>query len=335
MLVTGFEPGMKRRELFAVLGGAVAMPFAASAQRALPPVVGFLGNSSAEEYAYLLAAWREGLVESGFVEARNLIVEYRWANDRSDRLPSLVADLVKRRVAVIMTSGGTPSALAAKAATSTIPIVFAFGSDPVKAGLVPSINKPGGNVTGVSFITTALGAKRLELLRELLPRAGSIGILVNPKNRQAGSILEELYEGSRKLGLTSHFVPVDSAAMFESAFATLTEKRVDAILVAPDQLFNAGRRQLIALASRHALPAIYIQSQFVVDGGLLSYGPSLTASYRQAGLYVGRILKGEKTANLPILLPTNFDLAINLKTANALGITVQPTLLARANKVIE
>ncbi len=311
------------------------MPVAARAQQSTTPVIGFLGNSSANEYAYLLAALRKGLSEAGYVEGQNLAIEYRWADDRSDRLPALAADLVSRHVAVIMTSGGTPPAFAAKAATSTIPIVFAFGSDPVKTGLVATINRPGGNITGVSFITTALGTKRLELLHELLPKAATVGILVNPKNRQAKAISKDLQDGARTLGLVSHFMPVNSERDFEPAFATLVGKRVNAILIAPDQLFNAGRRKLISLAMRHALPTIFIQRQFVVDGGLLSYGPSLTDSYRQAGLYIARILKGAKPADLPILLPTKFELAINLKTAKALRLTVPPMLLTRADLVIE
>jgi ABC-type uncharacterized transport system substrate-binding protein len=327
---------MRRRKFIALLSGAATIwPLAARAQRATMPVIGLLGNTTSDEYAYLIAAFRNGLTEAGYVEGRNVTIEYRWADDRSERLPMLAADLVSRHVDVIMTSGGTAPAVAAKAATPTIPIVFAFGSDPVKTGLVASINRPGGNITGVSFITTALAAKRLELLRELLPKAAVIGVLVNPKNLQAKEISEDLQDASRTLGLKIHLVPVSSIRDFESAFVTLAGQRVDALLIAPNQLFNAGRRKLVALASRHALPTIFIQRQFVADGGLLSYGPSLTDSYRQAGNYVGRILKGAKPADLPVLLPTKYELVINLKTAKALGLAVPLHLQQRADEVIE
>jgi ABC-type uncharacterized transport system substrate-binding protein len=326
---------MRRREFISLIGGAAAWPIAARAQRTSMPVVGLLGNTTSDEYAYLIVPFRKGLSEAGYVEDQNFAIEYRWANDRSDQLPALAADLASRHVDVIMTSGGTAPAVAAKAATSTIPIVFAFGSDPVKAGLVASINRPGGNITGVSFITTALAAKRLELLRELLPKANVIGALVNPNNLQASAISKDLQDGSRTLGLKVHVLSVTSSRDFDSAFVTMVGQRVDAVLIAPDQLFNAGRRRLITLASRQALPAIYIQRQFVADGGLLSYGPSLTDSYRQAGIYVGRILKGTKPADLPVLLPTKYELIINLKTAMTLGLTVPPSLLARADAVIE
>jgi len=298
------------------------------------PVIGFLGSTSPDATPST-AGFRRGLAETGYVEGQNVAVEYRWAGGRYDQLPALAADLVRRRVAVIAAGGTSAPALAAKAATSTIPIVFQTGSDPVKDGLVASLNRPGGNITGVSRLSFILAPKRLELLHELVPKATVIAFLVNPANPVAASQIQEIGEPVRSLGLQVHVLEASSERQIEIAFEALMQQRVGALLLANDT-FLSGRRELfIALAARHAIPVMYPARDTVAVGGLMSYDASAEDSFRQVGTYVGRIVKGEKPADLPVLQPTKFELAINIKTAKALGLTVPPTLLARADEVIE
>jgi putative tryptophan/tyrosine transport system substrate-binding protein len=325
-----------RREFIALLGGtATAWPLATSAQQPALPVIGFLNGQSPAESEGALAAFRQGLNETGYVEHRNVGIEYRWAQGQYDRLPAFAASLVVRRVAVIVAVGGTASALAAKAATTSIPIVFTTAGDPVKLGLVASFNRPGGNVTGVSFLTNELGSKRLELLHELVPAATAIGVLVNPTNPNAQSELSDLEAAARVLGLHLHVANASSEREIDAAFARFGELRVNALFVAADAFFNSRRDQLIALAARHALAASYNVRDHVAAGGLMGYGASLTDANRQVGVYAGRILKGEKPADLPVMQPTKFEFVINLKTARALGLDVPAKLLALTDEVIE
>jgi putative tryptophan/tyrosine transport system substrate-binding protein len=317
----------------ALVGSAVAsMPFAARAQQ--KPVIGFLSSASSEGYGHLAAAFRQGLGEAGFVDGQNVAIEYRWADDRRDRLPALADDLVRHSVAVMVASGN-PAAPVAKAATSTIPVVFAIGNDPVELGLVASINRPGGNLTGVTYFGGPLESKRLELLRELVPNPAAIAFLVNPKNPNAGSNTKEIETAGRAIGQRIEIVNAASASDFDAAFATMIERKVQALMFSGDPLFTSARDQLVSLAAAHRLPAIYQWREFVTAGGLMSYGTSQTTSYYQAGLYAGRILKGASPADLPVQQPTKFELVINLKAAKALGLTVPPTLLATADEVIE
>jgi putative ABC transport system substrate-binding protein len=326
---------MQRREFIALLGGAAASPpFATRAQQSAMPVIGFLSSASSDGYGHLAAAFRQGLGEAGFVDGQNATIEYRWADDRRDRLPALADDLVRRSVAVIVASGN-PAAPVAKAATTTIPIVFAIGNDPVELGLVASINRPGGNLTGVTYFGGQLESKRLELLRELVPNPAAIAFLVNPKNPNAASNTKEIETAGSAIGQRIEIVNAASAGDFDAAFATMVERKVEAVIFSGDPLFTSARDQLVAMATKHRLPAIYQWREFVTAGGLLSYGTSQTASYYQAGIYAGRILKGSKPADLPVQQPTKFELVINLKTARALGLIVPPTLLATADEVIE
>jgi putative ABC transport system substrate-binding protein len=299
------------------------------------PVIGYLSSFPADINPKFTQAFGQGLNDAGFFEGRNVTIEYRWDEEgRYDRLPTMAADLVGRRVAVLFASP-IPAALAAKAATATIPIVFAIGSDPVETGLVVSLNRPGGNVTGATFLSVELGAKRLELLRDLLPKIASIGLLVNPNNPNAAVQTKEMQVATTALGLQLNIVSAGSQSDFDNAFETLVGQRTDALVLSADPFFFSHRDQLVALAMRSPVPAIYYAREFALAGGLISYASSFGDSFRQAATYVGRILKGEKPADLPVLQPTKFELVINLKTANALGINIPPSLLVRADEVIE
>ena len=326
---------MKRREFLTLLGGAAAWPLAARGQQQPMPVIGYLHSGSAGPYAHLVAAFHEGLKETGTAEGKNVAIEYRWAEGHYDRLSALAADLVSRHVALIVAQGGDPSVSAAKSATATIPVVFTSSSDPVKLGLVASLNQPGGNVTGFWLYTSLLGTKRLELMQQLLPANTSITVLINPDNPNADIDMPELQDAARTLGQSIGFVKARSEAEIDAVFATLGERRASALLVNTDPFFLARRGQFVSLAARHGIPAIYAQREFVTAGGLISYGASLADAYRQVGIYAGRILKGERAADLPIVQPTKFEMAINLKTAKSLGVDVPDKVLALADEVIE
>jgi putative ABC transport system substrate-binding protein len=332
------RPSMRRRELITLLGGAAAAwPLAARAQQKLMPVVGWLTVSSppANLSDLLRGPAHQGMSEMGFVEGQNMTWEYRWAENHYDRLPALAADLVSRKVDLIMTSGGTPTALAAKSATSTIPIVFAFVSDPVGSGLVASLARPGGNLTGFSNIAVELAPKRLELLSELVPQARVIALLANPDNPTIEPLIRDTQAAARTKGVQLQILKASSEREIDAAFATLVPQRVGGLVVDSDSLFNSHRKQVVALASRDAVPAIYARREFPDSGGLASYGSNDTATMREVGMYAGKILKGAKPADLPVQQPTVFELVINLKTAKALGLTVPPSILARVDEVIE
>jgi putative tryptophan/tyrosine transport system substrate-binding protein len=326
---------MRRREFIAGLSATAGWPLAAQAQQRALPVIGFLAAASPDAFPHWVAAFRQGLNEAGYVENRNVAIEYRYAQNEYDRLPMLAADLVRLQVAVIFTFGGIVAARAAKAATTTIPIVFSTGNDPVEWGLVPELNRSGGNLTGVSLFAGTLLGKRLGLLRELVPNAAAIGMLVNTSNPIAGAELREMQALARAGNWPLHVANASTERDLDTAFATLVQQQVPALLVGTDSLFLDRRARIAALAARYAMPTIYTVREYPVAGGLMSYGANYSALYRQAGIYVGRILNGEKPADLPVMQPTRFEFVINNKTAKALGIEVPETLLATADEVIE
>ena len=326
---------MNRRSFITLLGGAAAWPLAASAQQPAMPVIGYLSARSPDDTAHLVAAFRRGLGEGGLVEGENVVIEYRWALGQYNRLPAMAMELVHRPVALLATTGGEPVALAAKAATTTIPIVFLIGGDPVKARLAASYNRPGGNATGVNMLTETLEPKRLGLLRELVPQAAVIGVILNPNFAPAEDQLKAVQEAARSLSLQVHALRASTGAEIDAAFEAIAQHRISALVVPANPLFDARRDNLVALAARYAVPAMYAFRDYAVTGGLMSYGPDLADLYRQVGLYAGRILKGDKPADLPVLQPTKFEFVINLRTAKALGFEVPPTVLALADEVIE
>ena len=327
--------GIRRREFVTMLGGAAAWPLAVRAQQqATVPVIGFI-NSASPSYFATAGAFRDGLKEAGYVEGQNVAIEYRWAEGHYDRLPELARDLVDRQVAVIFAGGGTDPAKAAQAATTKIPIVFVSAADPVRTGLVASLSRPGANITGVSLLASVLDAKKLGLFHELVPQASVIGALINPNYPEANLQLEEFQAAASRLGVRSVVLPAGSQTDINTVFGTLVQQHVDALVISTDPLFAALRDQLVALAARHSIPVMYFQSEFVTAGGLISYGPHFADGYRQGGVYVGRVLKGEKPADLPVMQPTRFQLVINLQTAKALGLSVPPSLFAIADEVIE
>jgi putative ABC transport system substrate-binding protein len=327
--------GIGRRQFMSTLGGvAVAWPLAARAQQPALPVVGFLNSASASAFEHLVQAFRDGLGEVGYVDGRNVAIEYRWAEGQIDRLPSLAADLVRRQVAVIVTSGGDVSALAAKAATSSIPIVSTIGGEPVKEGLVASFNRPGGNLTGATLFGYS-AAKRLELLHELIPKAVIIVALFDPSDPVVALDRESLQAASKTLGLHLRFANAGTVNELEVAFEMVDRDRPDGLFVGSNPFFTRQRDQIVGLAARHTIPTIYAFREFPAAGGLISYGTRLADTYRQVGIYAGRILKGERPDDLPVVQPTKFELVINLKTAKTLGLDVPPTLLAIADEVIE
>jgi putative ABC transport system substrate-binding protein len=326
---------VKRRQFITLLGGAVAWPLAASAQEPTVPVIGYLSVRSPEDTAHLMEAFRRGLNEAGFVEGRNVMVEYRWALGQHNRLPGLAADLVRKPVTVIVSTGGESAAVAAKAATSTIPIAFISGADPVKPGLVASYNRPGGNATGISILTATLEPKRLELLREMVPRVSTIGALLDPTHPAYEGQLRDVREAARALDLRVHELRASTDAEIDAAFETIAQQRIGALTVAAGAFFDTRRDKLVALAARHSLPTMYHFREFAAAGGLMSYGVDSRDTYRQIGVYAGRILNGEKPAEMPVLQPTKLELVINMNSAKTLGLRVPLTLQVAADEVIE
>ena len=328
---------MRRRDFITLLGGVTAgWPLTVRAQQPSMPVIGLLHSGSAGFANYQVDAFKQGLNESGYVLGQNVLIEERWADGHYDRLPALASDLVGRKVSVIAAAGGIPPALAAKAATTTIPIVFLMGSDPLKGGVITSLNRSESNITGVSFLINSLGTKRLELLTQVVPRAATIGMLVNPTNPDAEIETRDAQAAAQALGKKRRVVKATTENDFENAFATLVEQKADALSVAGDPFFlGKGLDRIVALAARHRIPAIYILRQYPAAGGLMSYGTSLSDAYHQQGVYVGRILKGAKPADLPVIQSTKFEFVLNAKTAKALGLDVSPSLLAITDEVIE
>jgi putative tryptophan/tyrosine transport system substrate-binding protein len=327
---------VKRREFIALLGGtAAAWSLAARAQQPAMPVIGFLNGASPTELESRVVAFRDGLAESGYVESHNVAIEYRWGLGQNERLPEMAVDLVRHRVAVIAATGGVPSVRAAKAATSEIPIVFTMGADPVAFGVVASLNRPGGNVTGITLISGEIVSKRIALLRDLLPGAKTLGILMNSTTPASAAEVAVAERVAHTLGWQVKVLSVVREQDFDATFQPLARERVDALLITTDPIFESQRHRIVALAAHHAVPTIYALREYVVGGGLMSYGASISDMYRQAGLYAGRILKGEKAADLPVMQASKFELVINLKTAKALDLTVPPTMLAIADEVIE
>jgi putative tryptophan/tyrosine transport system substrate-binding protein len=327
---------MRRREFITLVGGAAATwPLATRAQQTPMPVIGFISGRSPSDSEALATAFRRGLTEIGFIEGRNVTIEYRWAEYHNERLPAMVGDLVRLKVAVIAAIGGTPTVLAAKAVTATIPIVFAMGSDPVASGVVTSLNQPGGNVTGVTFFAAPLGPKRLELLRDFVPKATTIAVLVNPETAVSRTDGANVRTAAQSVGLQAHLINASAEGQVEDAFKVTAERRIDALLVSADAFFVSQRDKLVALAARYAIPVIYFGREFVVAGGLMSYGASETDAFRLAGVYVAKVLNGARPGDLPVMLPTKFELAINLKTAKALGLTVPLIMQMTADEVME
>jgi putative ABC transport system substrate-binding protein len=326
---------MRRRAFITLLGATVAWPFAVRAQQPAMPVIGFLNGASAAEWKRFLDAFRRGLKESGYAEGENVAIEYRWAEGRYDQLPSLAADLVSRKVAVLVATGGTTSALAAKAATATIPIVFSTGGDPVKEGLVASLRRPGGNCTGVSLLSTALAVKRLEILREVVPKASVIAVLLNPNSASTQTQTEDVQKAARAIGQQVQILRAGNERDIAAAFATMVQMQIGALIVGADPFFSSQIEQLVALTARHGIAAIYEWREFAEAGGLMSYGSDRAEGYRQVGIYAGRILKGDKPADLPVVQSTKVEFVLNLKTARSLGLTIPLPLLARADEVIE
>jgi putative ABC transport system substrate-binding protein len=328
---------LRRRDFIVFLGNGIAMalPTSARAQQTPMPVIGFLSSRSPGESANVLAAFREGLRETGFVEGQNLAIAFRWAEGRYDQLPALAGELVSLKVAALFAAGGPPAALAAKAATSTIPVVFSAVAEPVQLGLVASLNRPGGNVTGMSNFANELWAKNVQLLKELVPTVAMIGYLVNPSTPNSEIYLKGAAAGSSVIGIDVSVLKASTEPELDEAFASLVKSGAGGLVVPNEPFFDSKRDRIVALSARYAVPTIYTIREYAVTGGLMSYGPSLSDSYRRAATYLGRILKGEKPADLPVQQPTKFELVINLKTAKALGLEIQPTLLARADEVIE
>ena len=327
---------MRRREFILALGGAAACPFAVHAQQPAMPVIGLLSIRSADTDARLLMPFRQGLSEGGFTEGRNVAIEYRYAQGQPGRLPALAADLIRRQVSLIVTTGGAQAALAAKAVTTTIPIVFTVGADPVGAGIVKSLNRPGGNLTGVTTSYDEAAPKRLGLLREILPKAAIIGVLVNPNDPiTANTETNDMRRAGRSIGQQIEILQAGTERDIETAFARLIDMRADALVVAPDALFATQAHQLVALAARHAIPTLYWRRELVEAGGLMSYGSSLAEALRVVGLYAGRVLKGEKPGDLPVQQPTKFELVVNVKAAKGIGLAIPESFLARADEVIE
>jgi putative ABC transport system substrate-binding protein len=326
---------MRRREFIALLGGSAATwPLATLAQQPSLPVIGYLESVSQGQFADLIPAFRKGLSETGFIDGQNVRIEYRWAEGQYDRLPTLTAELVHDYATLIFATA-LISAQAAKAVTTTVPIVFVSGPDPVQLGLVASLNRPGGNLTGVTLFTSTVGAKRLQLMRELLPAATAFAFVVNPSNTRADSDVEEMETAARALGQQIIVAKAGTDRDLETAFATLAQRSIQALVIGGDPFFNGQAQQLVALASHYAIPTVYPLHEFAAAGGLMSYGSSISDAYRQAGIYAGHILKGAKPADLPVMQPTKFELVINLKTARTLGVEIPATLLARADEVIE